>query len=333
MTAPPLLNVRRMHVDFGGPTIVEDVSFRVGRGEIIGLVGESGSGKSVASLALMGLLPRANVLGQAFMTLRDGRGVDLIGGKAAHRRGMLGRELSMIFQDPLSSLDPIMTIGRQIGEVLAVHRGLRGAAARARAIGLLDEVGIADPEGCLDLIPQHLSGGMRQRVLIAMAIAGEPELLLADEPTTALDVTVQAQVLSLLRALRDRTGMAMVFITHNLAVASTIADRVIVLYAGQVVEDAPAETFFRAPLMPYSRSLLAAAPKLGDVLEAGRRLPVLPGQVPPPGSRGPGCHFAARCAEVQPERCLTATPALLPVPDAGAGPHLVRCVRREARAA
>ncbi|GBQ90429.1 peptide ABC transporter ATP-binding protein [Acetobacter nitrogenifigens DSM 23921 = NBRC 105050] len=323
-----LLAVRDLGVDFGGPPIVDGVSFSMKRGEIVALVGESGSGKSVASLALMGLLGRGNVTGSAILRLNDGRETDLARISSRERRGVLGRHVSMIFQDPLSSLDPIQTIGAQMREVLSLHCGLRGGKAQARAIELLHEVGIVDPQACLKLIPQRLSGGMRQRVLIAMAIAGEPELLLADEPTTALDVTVQAQVLRLLLSLRARSGMGMIFITHNLAVASSIADRVIVLYAGQVVEDAPADAFFAAPAMPYSKALLGAAPGIDSVFGA-RRLPILRGQVPAPGERGVGCRFAPRCDAMRPTPCQTQMPDLLNIADGENEVHAVRCGRWE----
>ncbi|MEJ5142734.1 ABC transporter ATP-binding protein [Gluconobacter albidus] len=330
-TTSPLLSVRNLTVSFGGSDIVDDLSFEIGHGEIVALVGESGSGKSVGSLAVMGLLENADIRGSACLAGAQGAGGDteLVGLPARQMRALRGRRISMIFQDPLSSLDPLQTIGSQIREVLRAHTPLKGPALRARAIALLEQVGIVDPEGCLTLLPQRLSGGMRQRVMIALAIAAEPDLLFADEPTTALDVTVQAQVLRLLKGLRDQTGMAMVFITHNLAVASAIADRVIVLYAGQVVEDAPAEVFFRRPAMPYSRALLSAAPRLEAVMGGYGHLEAPRGQVPSPGQRGTACRFASRCDDVREGVCLAAMPPLVSIAGPGEANHTVRCARWE----
>ncbi|GEB42808.1 ABC transporter ATP-binding protein [Gluconobacter sphaericus] len=332
--AAPLLSVRNLTVNFGGPDIVDDLSFDIGQGEIVALVGESGSGKSVGSLAIMGLLENATIQGSASLSGGASSGgqeapTELVGLPARRLRALRGRRISMIFQDPLSSLDPLQTIGGQIREVLKAHTRLTGAALHSRAIALLEQVGIVDPEGCLALLPQRLSGGMRQRVMIALAIAAEPDLLFADEPTTALDVTVQAQVLRLLKGLRDQTGMAMVFITHNLAVASAIADRVIVLYAGQVVEDAPADVFFRRPAMPYSRALLSAAPRLEAVLAGYGHLEAPRGQVPSPGQRGTACRFAARCDDVRETPCLASMPSLVSIAANGEAHHTVRCARWE----
>ncbi|MBB2202079.1 ABC transporter ATP-binding protein [Gluconacetobacter tumulisoli] len=338
MTAPgggPVLRVRKLGVSFGQTSLVDGLNFDVGRGEIVALVGESGSGKSVSSLAILGLLPGADISGSAVLhapgPAGDRDGIELLGRPERLLRPLRGKRVSMIFQDPMSSLNPIRTIGAQLREILALHAGLDGRAAERRAVDLLAQVGIVDPQGCMRLIPQRLSGGMRQRVVIALAIAGGPDLLIADEPTTALDVTIQAQVLRLLLDLRADMGMAMVFITHNLAVASAIADRVVVLYAGQIVEDAPAAAFFAAPRMPYSRGLLAAAPGLDRIASGARRLGTLPGQVPPPDERGAGCRFAPRCAWMMPDPCARRMPALEHVAPAGPGgpPHLARCARLE----
>ncbi|WP_323993190.1 ABC transporter ATP-binding protein [Nguyenibacter sp. L1] len=330
----PILRVRKLGVSFGQISLVDGLNFDVGRGEIVALVGESGSGKSVSSLAILGLLPGADISGSAVLRAPGPAGnreddIELLGRPERLLRPLRGKRISMIFQDPMSSLNPIRTVGAQLREVLALHAGLRGPAAEWRAIDLLAQVGIVDPRGCMRLIPQRLSGGMRQRVVIALAIAGGPDLLFADEPTTALDVTIQAQVLRLLLDLRAEMGMAMVFITHNLAVASAIADRVIVLYAGQIVEDAPAAAFFAAPRMPYNRGLLAAAPGLDRIASGTRRLGTLPGQVPPPDARGAGCRFAPRCVWMTPDPCARRMPALEPVsPPGPADPrHLARCAR------
>jgi peptide/nickel transport system ATP-binding protein/oligopeptide transport system ATP-binding protein len=230
----------------------------------------------------------------------------------------------MIFQDPMSSLNPVLTVADQIGETLALHQGLEGAAARKRAIQLLDLVRIPDAARRVDEYPHRLSGGMRQRVMIAIAIACRPKLLIADEPTTALDVTIQAQILELLRDLRAELGMSVILISHDLGVIAEFAQRVLVMYAGRVVEEAPVRDIFRKPLHPYSDGLLAAVPRLDEDV---RRLPAIPGNIPDPGERIAGCRFSPRCAEVQPA-CRSAPPALLP---AGPG-RLARCPPRIAGA-
>jgi peptide/nickel transport system ATP-binding protein/oligopeptide transport system ATP-binding protein len=239
-------------------------------------------------------------------------------------RDIRGAEIAMIFQDPMSSLNPVLTVADQIGETLALHQGLQGAAARKRAIELLDLVRIPDAARRVDEYPHRLSGGMRQRVMIAIAIACRPKLLIADEPTTALDVTIQAQILELLRDLQAELGMSVILISHDLGVIAEFARRVLVMYAGRVVEEAPVRDIFRAPLHPYSDGLLAAVPRLdADV----RRLPAIPGNIPDPGDRIAGCRFSPRCAEAQ-DACRAKPPALLP---AGPG-RLARCPPRVAGA-
>ena len=236
-------------------------------------------------------------------------------------RDVRGRRVAMIFQEPATSLNPVLTVGTQIAEVLARHAGVRGAAARARAVELLDAVGIADSARRVDDYPFQLSGGMKQRVMIALALAGEPELLVADEPTTALDVTIQAQVLDLLRSLQAKRGMSILLITHDLGVVAGMAHRVAVMYAGQIVEVAERDAFFRAPQHPYSRKLFAALPATG---KRGAELEVIPGQVPALSGEFAGCRFADRCEHVF-DRCRTEPPGWTRIADG----HLVRCHLRE----
>ena len=272
----PLLDVSDLRIAFGLHKAVEGISFSIGRGETLALVGESGSGKSVSALSLVRLLPTATVGGKVLFAGRD-----LMSVPERELRAVRGNRIAMIFQEPMTSLNPLHTVERQIGEVLGLHRGLRGAAARARALELLVQVGIDDPEGRLLAFPHQLSGGQRQRVMIAMALANEPDLLIADEPTTALDVTIQAQILALLRKLQAELGMAMLFITHDLTIVRSIADRVAVMTEGRIVEIGAVETVFGAPAHSYTRRLLAAEPKghpnpvtSGDVLLAANDLKV-----------------------------------------------------------
>ncbi|MHA6297221.1 ABC transporter ATP-binding protein [Devosia sp. CAU 1758] len=257
MTAP-LLSIRDLTISFGAFEAVRDVAFDIAQGETLALVGESGSGKSVTALSALRLLPpNAHLDGSIRF-----EGQDLVGAAEATLRSVRGNRVGMIFQEPMSSLNPVHTIGRQIGEVLALHQGLRRNAARARTLELLDAVGISDPASRLEDYPHQLSGGQRQRVMIAMAIANDPKLLIADEPTTALDVTVQAQILDLLKSLQRQHGMAMLFITHDLSIVRRIADRVSVMTQGEIVESGPVETIFAAPQHDYTRHLLAAAPRV-----------------------------------------------------------------------
>jgi len=268
---PPLLRVSDLSIRFGAVEAVRHVSFDIAPGETLALVGESGSGKSVTALSVLKLLPRnATIAG----SIRYG-GDDLLAVPEARLRAVRGNDIGMIFQEPMSSLNPVHTIGRQVGEVLAVHQGLRRTAARRRTLELLHAVGIHDPESRLADYPHQLSGGQRQRVMIAMALANGPKLLIADEPTTALDVTVQAQILALLKRLQQENGLAMLFITHDLSIVRRIADRVCVMTGGEIVETGPVETIFAAPWHDYTRHLLAAAPRGEPLVPAPDAAPVV----------------------------------------------------------
>jgi peptide/nickel transport system ATP-binding protein len=300
---------------------VDGLSLSVGAGETVALVGESGCGKSLSALSIMRLLPDppARIVGGSVKL----NGRDIV---PLPEDGMLdirGKEIGMIFQDPMSSLNPVATVERQIVEVLMTHTELGRRQARARAHELLELVGMPDAARRLDAYPHQLSGGMCQRVVIAMAIACSPSVLIADEPTTALDVTVQAQVLSLLKKLQADSGMAMVFITHDLGVVAETADRVVVMYAGRKVEEATVDDLFEAPLHPYTAGLIGATPTPGA--ERAERLADIPGMVPPLNALPPGCAFAPRCPRVM-ERCRTERPALTQ-PAAG---RLVACFAAEA---
>jgi peptide/nickel transport system ATP-binding protein len=283
-----LVELRGLAVAFDGVPALRGIDLRVHRGEAVGLVGESGCGKSVTWLAALGLLPRhAAVTGSVRLA-----GEEILGAAPAKLDRVRGGRIAMIFQDPASSLNPVKRVGVQVMEALALHRGLRGGAARAEAARLFEQVGIPDPKRRLDAYPHELSGGQNQRVMIAMALAGEPELLVADEPTTALDVTIQAQILELLSALRRETGMALVLISHDLGVIGEVTERVAVMYAGRIVEEAPAEALLHAPRHPYAQGLLAALPPLDGPKQ---RLTAIPGGVPDPRAMPPGCAFAPRC--------------------------------------
>jgi peptide/nickel transport system ATP-binding protein len=285
----PLVELRGLRVAFDGQAALRGVDLAVAPGEAVGMVGESGCGKSVTWLAALGLLPaRAEVAG----SVRLG-GQDILGAPAAVLDRVRGGRVAMIFQDPASSLNPVHRIGRQVTEALLLHRGMAGGAARAEAKRLLDQVGIPDAARRLDAYPHELSGGQNQRVMIAIALAGRPDLLVADEPTTALDVTIQAQILDLLRQLRRETGMALVLISHDLGVVAETCDRVCVMYAGRIVEEAPVERLFAAAAHPYTRGLLGALPPMDG---PRRRLSAIPGGVPEPWAMPPGCAFAPRCA-------------------------------------
>ncbi len=315
--AAPLLEIADLAVGFttraGHLRAVDGVSLTVADGEIVGIVGESGSGKSVASLAVMGLIDTA---GTVTATRLRFAGQDLLTLGARARRRLAGAEIAMIFQEPMTSLNPCFTVGFQLKESLRVHQRLRGRALTAAAVALLDQVGIPDPAARLEAFPHQMSGGMCQRVMIAIALAGNPRLLIADEPTTALDVTIQKQILDLLVALQRARGMALILITHDMGVVAETCDRVVVMYAGQVVEQRPARALFARPRHPYTAALLDALPEraLGR-----RRLPTIPGVVPGIGDRPDGCLFHPRCARAQ-DVCRTDRPALAPD---GAG--WVRC--------
>jgi peptide/nickel transport system ATP-binding protein/oligopeptide transport system ATP-binding protein len=299
VTSDAVLSVRDLRAwfftDQGIAKAVDGVSFDVHAGETLGIVGESGCGKTVTSLALLGLLPQppARIMDGSSVRLRTEKAVEeLVGAPETRLRALRGNDISMIFQEPMSSLNPVYTVGDQIAETLRLHRGMSRAAARTAVVELLDEVGIPDASRRVDEYPHQLSGGMRQRVMIAMAIACAPKLLIADEPTTALDVTIQAQILELLAGLRRTHGMAVMLITHDLGVVAEVCDRVIVMYAGQVVETGSVEDIFARPAHPYTRGLLGSLPSL----EArGRRLTSIPGTVPSPLRWPAGCRFLARC--------------------------------------
>jgi peptide/nickel transport system ATP-binding protein len=316
-----LLSISDLRIAFrdgrGGVTeVVSGVSFDVQKGRTLGIVGESGSGKSVSALATMRLLPRDSAIVTGKVTF-DGR--DILGLDDAAMRDLRGNRLAMIFQEPMTSLNPSYTIGDQIGETLVRHRGLSKRAAEIEAVEMLRRVKIPSPEQRVSDYPHKLSGGMRQRVMIAMALACQPALLIADEPTTALDVTIQAQVLDLLRALRDDTGTSILLITHDLGVVAEMCDEAVVMYAGEIVERAPVDVLFSAPQHPYTVGLIGSIPRLS---ETATRLNAIPGAVPPPAQLPPGCRFAPRCPFVV-EACRSTPP---PLRDLGHG-HLTRCRR------
>jgi len=298
-----LLQVDTLQVTFGAFTAVDGVSLHVDAGEVLGIVGESGSGKSVTALALMGLIDEPGRVGARQLSF-DGR--DLLAMPQKQRRKMLGKDIAMIFQDPMASLNPCFTVAFQLMETLRIHEGGSRRELRARAIELLQQVEIPDAQRRLDAYPHQLSGGMSQRVMVAMAIACNPRLLIADEPTTALDVTIQAQMLALLLRLQRERGMALVLITHDLGVVAEIAQRVLVMYAGQVVETAAVPGLFAAPRHPYTEALLSALPEHNI---GRRRLRSMGGVVPGAFDRPAGCLLAPRCAYVQP-KCRNERPTL-----------------------
>ncbi len=278
------------HMEDGVARAVDGVSFHVERGEVLGIVGESGCGKSVTSLSIMGLVDAPGRIEEGSSIRFDGRELTSLSEK--EMRQIRGNDIAMIFQEPMTSLNPVFPVGNQIVEALRLHRNLGRKDARARAIEMLELVGIPVPERRVDEYPHQLSGGMRQRVMIAMALANEPDLLIADEPTTALDVTIQAQILELLLELRREMGMGVMLITHDLGVVAEVCDRVVVMYAGQVVEEGPVEDIFRQPAHPYTQGLLAAVPRPD---RTGGDLAVIPGTVPPPTHWPTGCRFRERC--------------------------------------
>ena len=311
------------HVDVGFATedgrvsAVSDVSLSVSEGEIFGLVGESGCGKTTLAMALMGLLPTtARVAGSVRF-----QGLELLGLRPEELRKLRGDRISMIFQDPMTSLDPTFPVGEQVAETITAHRDVNDARAKERALELLGDVGIPEPERRFGDAPHRLSGGMRQRVVIATALANEPALVLADEPTTALDVTIQAQVLDLLRDLRTRLQTTIVLITHDLGVVAQICDRVGVMYAGQLVEVAPVSEIFRSPRHPYTQALLAALPTQQQVPGSLR---VIPGRVPNLADPPPGCRFSTRCPYVM-DVCATVPPLAHETDE-----HLIACWLSEA---
>jgi peptide/nickel transport system ATP-binding protein len=318
----PLLEVRDLAVHFRSPggtvRAVDGVSFRMAPGEMLGLVGESGSGKTVLARAVLGLTPRSaleQLSGEVVYLGRDLRGLG-----ERELGAVRGREIAMVFQDPMTALNPVMKIGAQLAEPMRHHLGLSRRAARARAIELLDRVGIPLPRQRVSDYPHELSGGMRQRVVIAIALSCGPKLLIADEPTTALDVTVQAQILDLLQGLQREQHMAVVLISHDLEVVGGRADHIAVMYAGRIVEQAPSRAVFDTPRMPYTEALLRAVPRLDQ--PSHTRLEVIPGGPPRLDAPLTGCRFAPRCARVQ-DRCRSSEPPL--GHDDDAPDHLYRC--------
>jgi len=319
----PLLEIEDLRTWFytrdGIVRAVDGVSFRVSPGETLAVVGESGCGKSVTSLSILRLVPSPP--GRIVAGRLAFAGRDLLGLTEAEMRGIRGNEISMIFQEPMTSLNPVLTIGWQIAEALVLHQGLDRRAAAARAVEMLRLVNIPEPERRVKQYPHELSGGMRQRVMIAMALSCDPKLLIADEPTTALDVTIQAQILDLMRELKAKTGAAIVLITHDLGVVAEMAQRVVVMYAGRKVEEAPVERLFAQPLHPYTKGLLGSIPRLAEGAEAARkRLAEIPGMVPSLKEAVPGCLFAPRCAYAT-ARCAAQYPPL----EERAGGHSVAC--------
>ncbi|GMU78852.1 MAG: ABC transporter ATP-binding protein [Acidimicrobiia bacterium] len=315
-----LVSIEGLSVEFttarGASRVVDDVSLSILPGETVGLVGESGSGKTVTSLSIMRLVPSPP--GRIVSGAIRFDGQDLLGLSFKELRALRGNDIGMIFQDPMTSLDPAFTIGSLLVEAQRLHRDVSRAAARTRAVELLELVGIPAPASRLKQFPHQLSGGLRQRVMIAIALANEPRLLIADEPTTALDVTIQAQILDLLRSLQRDLGMAILFVTHDLGVIADLCDRVAVMYAGQIVEEASVHDLFTDPRHPYTEGLLGAMPQVGRLDE---RLTVIPGQVPLPYAMPAGCRFAARCPYAL-DACTAA-----PITLARAGSSMVRCTR------
>ena len=319
--APPLLEVRDLHTVFaleeGAVRAVDGVSFALERGRVLGLVGESGCGKTMTALSLMRLVPPPGRIVDGQVRL-EGR--DLLRLPEREMRGVRGAGLAMIFQEPMTSLNPVFTVGSQIAEAIRLHRRVGRRAAWSRAVELLDEVGIPEPERRARDYPHRLSGGMRQRVMIAIAISCEPRVLIADEPTTALDVTIQAEILDLLRTLRERHGMAVVLITHDLGVVAEQADEVAIMYAGRIVEHASVLDVFEHPLHPYTQALLRSMPGLGG--ERRSRLEAIPGQVPDLLHLPSGCHFRDRCPKAI-DRCAAEDPPL----EEKARGHAAACIR------
>jgi peptide/nickel transport system ATP-binding protein len=316
--AASVLAVEGLSICFGtsGPALVDDVSFSLRSGETLCLVGESGCGKSLTALALMGLLPpRARPAGRA---LFEGR--DLLTLPVRQMQDLRGDRLAMIFQEPMTSLNPAFRVGDQIAESIVRHRGISGSEALGLALDMLRKVRIPAPETRLDAYPHQLSGGMRQRIMIAMALVNEPDILIADEPTTALDVTIQAQILALISELQRAGGMAMILVTHDLGVVAEVADRVAVMYAGRIVETGTARDLFDDPQHPYTLGLIGSLPSLG---RREGRLATIPGSVPPPDRFPAGCRFATRCPFAD-DRCWRETP---PLTEIGTGSHLAACFK------
>jgi len=331
MTAP-LLEIEDLRTQFftrdGVVRAVDGVSYAVNPGETLAVVGESGCGKSVTALSVLRLIPSPP--GRIVSGHIRFQGRDLLQASEAEMRDIRGNEISMVFQEPMTSLNPVLTIGRQIGETLRLHQGLDARAAHDRAVEMLRLVHIPEPERRVAQYPHQLSGGMRQRVMIAMALACNPRLLIADEPTTALDVTIQAQILDLMRELKAKIGAAIILITHDLGVVAEMAQRVVVMYAGRKVEEAPVDALFRRPLHPYTSGLLASVPRLGSTLRdtQHRRLSEIPGLVPSLREEIRGCAFAPRCP-LATETCRRESPLL----EAAGRDRLVACFEWQRAAA
>jgi len=324
----PLLDIENLQTHFRTPDginrAVDGVSFSIEAGETLAVVGESGCGKSVTAMSILRLIPEPP--GKIAGAIRF-KGRNLLDCSTAEMRQIRGNEISMIFQEPMTSLNPVLTIGKQIGETLQLHQGLSRNEAQARAVEMLTLVGIPEPARRVNEYPHQLSGGMRQRVMIAIALACSPQLLIADEPTTALDVTIQAQILDLMRDLKIRVGAAILLITHDLGVVAEVADRVVVMYAGRKVEEAPVRALLRAPRHPYTAGLLGAVPKLGSSVSGApaQKLAEIKGTVPSLREPISGCAFAPRCALAE-DRCRRDAPPLDRVGDG----HLAACWRSDA---
>jgi oligopeptide/dipeptide ABC transporter ATP-binding protein len=313
MTNEPLLSIEGLSVAFnteqGLLRVVEDVSFQLVAGETLGLVGESGCGKSVTAQTIMRLLPSppSRIEGGRIMF----EGEDLVVLPDSRMRRIRGDRIGMVFQEPMTSLNPTQRVGRQIAEVLSLHRGLGYGDAKALVISALKKVGIGNAERRLEQYPHELSGGLRQRVMIAMAIVCGPKLLIADEPTTALDVTIQAQIMELLQALQRDLGLSILLITHDLGIVAEMCRNMVVMYAGRIVESGPTAQIFSSPRHPYTAGLINSSPRHA---RKGERLPSIPGLVPPPGQRGTGCNFADRCPRAL-AKCHIEAPPLAPISD------------------
>lgn len=318
MDKQKLLEVENLKITFRSPdstvVAVPEISFHINAGETLGIVGESGCGKSITSLAVMGLLPQASAKVEGKIAFS---GRDLLELTEREMCDVRGQQISMVFQEPMTSLNPVYTIGKQVDEAIMLHQKLTAKAARRETLAMLNKVGIPRPEAISREYPYQLSGGMRQRVMIAMALICGPKLLIADEPTTALDVTIQAQILDLMRQLREETGASIMMITHDLGVVAEMCERVMVMYAGQVVEEADVVNLFKNPQHPYTIGLMKSIPQMDKRLS---RLIPIPGQVPPLNAMPAGCRFAPRCSEKLP-KCLTEVPELIALADG----HTCRC--------
>ncbi|WP_454828047.1 ABC transporter ATP-binding protein [Paraburkholderia xenovorans] len=321
-----VLSVEQLSVSFGrSPSVqvVRDIAFSVRKGEIVAIVGESGCGKSTTGLALLGLISDdgAGVHGSIRLARKDGQTVNIVGMGERKLQKIRGNDAAMIFQEPMSSLNPLFTIGTQIQEALSVHRKMSASERADEALKLVSMLGIPSPQKCLQSYPHQLSGGMRQRVMIAIALSCNPALLIADEPTTALDVTVQAQIVDRLKRLQQDTHMSILFITHDLALVAEIADRALVMYAGQIVEEGPITELFGRPLMPYTQALMRSRPRLGD---ARHRIQPIRGSAPNPAALPAGCAFHPRCEHAVAGLCDVTAPTLETTDD---GKRQVRCLR------